>query len=57
MHPTVTVLCLLFQFEFLLFFSFLVAVSKTFKTMLNKNDDNRHTCLVLNLGMLSGFHD
>ena len=49
-----TKICKLWQFY--VFFSiwistisFLIAVSKTFKIMLNKNHDNRHTCLVLHL--------
>ena len=36
----------LFQFGFLLFFSALIAVAKTSKTMLNSSGESRHPCLV-----------
>ena len=47
-----TVLPLLFQFGYLLFLFFflildcLIAVARTSNTMLNKSDENGHSCLV-----------
>ena len=46
---TVTILLLLFQFGFLLFFSCLITVARTSKTMLNKSDKNGYPCLGLDL--------
>ena len=47
---TVRVLLLLFQSGFLLFlFFFLIAVAKTFKTMLNSSGESGHPCLVPDL--------
>jgi len=45
----VTVLLLLFQCEFLLFLSFLTAVDRTSKTMLNSSDKSGYPCLVPDL--------
>ena len=41
------VLLLLFQSEFLLFFSSLIAVARTSKTMFNSSGEHGHPCLVL----------
>ena len=40
---------LLFQFEFLLFLSSLIAVARTSKTMLSNSGESRHPCLVPDL--------
>ena len=49
MSFTVTVLLLPFQFGFLLFFSSLIAMTGTSKTMLNESDESGHPCPVLDL--------
>ena len=46
---TVTVLLLLFQVVFLIFFSSLIAVARTSKTMLNNSGESGHPCLIPDL--------
>ena len=46
---TVTFLLLIFQFEFLISFSALIAMTRTSKTMLNNSSENGHPCKVPNL--------